>query len=252
MKTYRKFIHIRVLLPVALLWAPMLLACAKSGVPVPIHGVNYSGQTFSYVVVDPINEKNAGGGETIGPFEAGGTMCCFTLPAQWRPGIKVEIRETYWLPKLPNKTLPEVNKKHLVEVAPYAKGEVGELWVVRAADGTMGLVSSNYQPNHPKWPGKIKGWPIPDLAYRRQRYDLYIKDAQETVDLYHEMLDELNKVPAKRATDAWEYTSATGSQELKNYSGPLDPAYLAMLRKDYLSSLLAAQVKLKHLEASRP
>ena len=182
----------------------MLAACAKSDVPVPLHGVNYSGQTFRYFLVDPTNEKNSGGGEEIGPFEAGGTVCCFTLPAQWRPGLKVEIRETYWLPKRPDNTLPELKKKHVVKVPSYAGREVGELWVIRAADGTMSLVSSNYQPNHRKWPGKIKGWPVPDLAYRRQRYDLYINDARENVELYRGLLDELDRTPAKGATDSWE------------------------------------------------
>ena len=124
--------------------------------------------------------------------------------------------------------------------------------MVREADGTLGLISSNYQPNHPKWPGKIKGWPVPDLAYRRERYDLYIKEAQDMVELYQEMLEELKITPAKRATASWEYTSRSDTKELKPYSGPLDPAYLAMLRKDYQSSLLLAQEKLQQLKKSRP
>ena len=252
MKMKWKFKHLRGLVYAALVWAPMLSACAQSDVPVSIHGVNYSGDSFSYVLVDPKDENNAGGGETIGPFEAGGTMCCYTLPAQWRAGMKVEIRETYWLPKLPDKTMPEVNKKHVVEVPPYAKGDVGELWVVRAADGTMSLVSSNYQPDHAKWSGKIKGWPIPDLAYRRERYDIFISEAQDWVDLYIQLLDELKKTPAKRATSQWEYVSRSNAAKLKPYSGPLDPAYLAMLQKDYQASLLLAQEKLKRLKASRP
>lgn len=252
MKKNWKFSHVWGLVAATLLWAPMLVACAKSDVPVPIHAVNYSGDDFSYVLVDPKNEKNSGGGETIGAFEAGGTMCCYSLPAKWRAGINVEIRETYWLPKRADQTLPEVNKKHLVQVPPYAEGEVGELWVVRAADGTMGVISSNYQPNHAKWPGKIKGWPVPDLKYRRERYDIYIQEAQDMVDVYRELSDELNKTPAKRAATSWEYISRSAPEELKPYAGPQDPAYLAMLRKDYDASLQLAREKLQKLKMSRP
>ncbi|MBC7683951.1 MAG: DUF3304 domain-containing protein, partial [Bdellovibrionales bacterium] len=98
------------------LTAPMLFACAKTDVPVPIHGVNHRAEAFSYVLVDPTNSKNTGGGELIEPFSAGGTMCCYTLPIKWRPGIKVEIKATHWLPKLADDTLPEVSKNYLVEV----------------------------------------------------------------------------------------------------------------------------------------
>ena len=251
MKSILEFVRWPAVLLAVFLWTPMLAAFANSDVPVPLHGVNYSGQTFSYFLFDPTNEKNSGGGEEIGPFEAGGTVCCFTLPAQWRPGLKVEIRETYWLPKRPD-TLPELKKNHLVEVPSYAGREAGELWVIRAADGTMSLVSSNYQPNHQKWPGKIKGWPVPDLAYRRQRYDLYIEEAQDDVELYRDLLNELNKQPKKRASESWEYVSRMNAQDLKLFTGPQDPAYLEHLRKRYQASMALAQAELDKLKVTRP
>lgn len=61
----------------------MLCACEKSTVGVNLHGVNYSGQTFSYVVSDPAKPESGSGGELIDPFGAGGMTCCVTLPKVW-------------------------------------------------------------------------------------------------------------------------------------------------------------------------
>jgi len=235
-----------------LLSMPMLVACAKSSVPVSIHGVNYSANTFSYVLVDPANSENRGGGELVGAYSAGGTVCCYALPAKWRPGIKIEVREIYWLPKLPDDSLPEVTKKHVVELPPYATGKAGELWVVRAADGSMAVVSSNYQPDHVSWPGKIKGWPIPSLQYQRERWDLHINQAQHDVELYISSLDELKKKPIEHAKESWAVSAQHGPEELKGYSGPDDVAYLLMLRQSYESALVDVRAKLQRMKDSRP
>lgn len=134
----------------------MLVGCAKSDmsmsstlIPVPIHGVNYTAEPFSFVVIDPQDRKNYGGGELINSYGAGGTVCCYTLPAKWRPSLKVEITETYWLPMKEDKSVPEIKRKHVVEVPRYLDREVGELWVLREIGGKISIVSSNYQPVHP-------------------------------------------------------------------------------------------------------
>lgn len=235
-----------------MLAAPMLVACAKPDVPVPIHGVNYRAEVFSYVLVDPTNANNTGGGELIDPFSAGGTMCCYTLPAKWRPGLKVEIRETHWLPKLADDTLPEVSKKHLVEIPQYAAGRAGELWVIRAPDGSMNVVSSNFQPDHKKWPGEIKGWPVPSIQYLRERQDVYIMDAKKIVDIFSLALKELNESPLELAKSEWTLATKYEPKELKSYAGPGDPAYLTMLKKSYEDALVSAREKLQREEAARP
>lgn len=234
------------------LTAPMLAACAKTDVSVPIHGVNHRAEAFRYVLVDPTNAKNTGGGELIEPFSAGGTMCCYTLPAKWRPGIKIEIRETHWLPKPADDSLPEVSKKYLVEVPQYAAGKAGELWVIRASDGSMSVVSSNFQPDHLRWPGNIKGWPVPSTEYQRKIQDMYIKHAREGVELYVSSLKELKENPHVHARDEWEMSLKYSPSGLKSYSGPDDPAYLDMLRKKYELSLVAAKAKLDQEESARP
>ena len=188
----------------------------------------------------------------IEPFSAGGTMCCYTLPAKWRPGIKVEVRETHWLPKRPDDSVPEISKKHLVEIPSYAVGNPGELWVVRGHDGSLQLVSSNYQPDHPMWPGTIKGWPIPSVEYQHTRQDAYIKDALQGVELYIRSLKSLEDNPKEHARDEWEMSGKYNPGAIKGYSGPDDPAYLNVLKKRYEEDLVGARAKLDQEKRARP
>jgi hypothetical protein len=249
----------------------MLTACAKTGTAsVSIHGVNYTDQEFSYTVEDPADKNNRGGGELINPFAAGGTMCCYDLPRKWRPGIKVQVNFTRWLAKKADGSLPEVRESHVVEVPPYVNGKVGELWVLRNADGTMGVVSSDYQPDHEKWPGKVKGWPVPSLAYQRERWDLYIEHAEGYVQLYKKMLDELEKSPDTRAAVDWDYAAENAAKYregvrsdrnkfakenrdlLNRFSGPSDPNFRSWLKQDYEQSLKESELEFKKLKDSRP
>ena len=247
-------------LALVVLCAPTLTACAKPGAPgtagelisAPIHGVNYTAEPLSFVVIDPQNHKNYGGGEIINSYGAGGTMCCYSLPAKWHPGIKVEIAETYWLPIKADQTVPEVKKKHIVEVPAYQGGQVGALWVSRGPDGEMTVVSSGVQPDHQSWPGKVKGWPVPSTEYRRQMQDEAIAEAQSDVDMYVSLLDELNKNPGKRTSEAWNSDKLHQPGSLKPYKGPDDPAYRAMLKKTYESGLAIEKNSLANKKAARP
>lgn len=246
----------RGLIAVALLATPIFAACSKPSVggpvPVPLHGVNHHMGAFSYVLVDPTNPRNTGGGELIDSFSAGGTMCCYTLPEKWRPGIKIEIQETHWLPRLPDDSLPQESGTYVVELPPYGEGTPGELWVIRKPDGGMDIVSSNYQPDHPKWPGKIKGWPVPSIEYQRERHDLYIHEAEVDVNLYISSLKELKDNPIAHAEGEWKMSSKYHREDLKGYKGPSDPAYLEGLRKYYESCLIEERAKLQRLKEARP
>ena len=238
---------------VCVLGAPVLVACAKpTTVGVEIHAVNYSGDDFSYVLVDPSNPNTASGGETIAPYAAGGTVCCFTLPKKWRPGIKIEIRTTQWLPKLPNGTLPEVKKTEVVDVPRYAEGIPGEVWVLRAPDGTMSVVSTNFQPDHPKWPGKIKGWPVPSIEYRREYWELLKKHEEEGVELYLSLLDRIEKEPLVVAKEFWGSDLKYSSEAIRQFSGPEDPRYIAYLKKKFGASLERSRGLLSNVMKARP
>ena len=172
-----------------------LSACDRhTTVDVSLHGVNYSDRVFSYTVKDPLAKNKSGaGGELIDPFGAGGTMCCVTLPMIWRSGLKLQVDTTYWLEKRPDGVLPEIKETRLVDVPPYVEGKPGELWVLRAADGGISVISSDFQPDHPKWPGKTKGWPVPSLDYRRERWKILYDHEQGGVEDALSLLEELKR-----------------------------------------------------------
>lgn len=248
----------RLALTGVVLFLPLLTACAKSDraangqVPVSIHGVNHTADEFTFVVADPLDKENIVGGETILAYGAGGTMCCFNLPKQWRPGLKAEVRATIWLPATAEERLPSVKKSYVLDIPAYEQGKTPELWILRNADDEFDLVASNFQPDHAKWPGKIKGWPVPSVEYQRIIHAAYLKEAQSDVDLYESSLEELKNQSVESAKATWDHRIIREANALKAYNGPTDPAFLAMLREEYQTGLVEAQKKLKHVKAERP
>ncbi len=230
---------------------PMLAACNNtSETSVSVHGVNYSDQEFTYVLQDPLHPSNQAGGETIGRYEAGGIMCCFTLPEKWRPGIKINIDYTYYLPKKQDGSLPEIRKSTVVEMPHYDKPE--ELWVLRNADGSMGIVSSIYQPDHPKWPGKIKGWPVPSLEYRRERWNLHMEHQLTFLKNSESLLAELQKNPKKRTKESWDAEKEINRELSLNFKGPEDKNYILYLKNIYEKSIIDIEEEIKNLNESKP
>jgi hypothetical protein len=219
---------------------------------VSVHGVNYTADEFSYLLIDPDQPDSSSAGEHIDPFAAGGTTCCYLLPKQWKPGIKVKIQTIHWLTKDRDGNFPEVKEEHLVEVPPYVDGKPGEIWVVREAGGSVSVVSSDFQPDHPKWPGKVNGWPVPSIEYRRERWAL-VKEHQEAfVHAYVALLKMLEKNPSEQAKEAWKDAEQYERSSLEGFSGPDDPRYLVALRKSYTEGLAESQADLKAVMAQRP
>ncbi|MGV8866490.1 MAG: DUF3304 domain-containing protein [Janthinobacterium svalbardensis] len=230
---------------------PMLASCNDSNdVPVNVHGINYSDQEFTYVLQDPLRPSNQAGGETIGRYGAGGTMCCFTLPEKWRPGIKVNIQYTYYLPKKPDGSLPEIRKSTVVELPHY--DEPQELWVLRNADGSMSIVSSIYQPDHPKWPGKIKGWPVPSLEYRRERWGLLMEHQLIYLRTSESLLDELQKNPEKITKEFWSSEMVSDRDLPSKFKGSNDPKYILYLKSTYKESINNANEQIYNLKRNKP
>lgn len=233
--------------------ALLLVGCSKviepvdlpksNTVSVNVHGVNYTAEPFRYVLADPANPSN-GAAEHISPFGGGGVVCCFTLPKHWSPGIRVTVRSTHWLPKTDKGDLPEVEKTYTVEVPAYPEG-VGEIWVLRTADGTIELVTSNVEPDHPQWPGKIKGWPEPSLAYQRERWKLYRKIAQDKIDVYRSSLDHLRTYRQAHLQNAWDFDKEYHPEIIKKFSGPNDPAYAEHQEKSDIEGLRRSEEELE-------
>jgi hypothetical protein len=230
----------------------MLSACAKSTVAVSLHGVNYSGETFSYIVVDPSNPKNTGGGGLIDAYSAGGTVCCIDLPKKWRAGMKLTIESTHWLGKLADETLHEVSGINSVDVPQYKDGKPGELWVLRDANGAISVVSSDFQPDHPKWPGEMKGWPVPSITYQREQWDKYIDHQMSFVRALEELSVQLKTSPDKAAEEEWAHALQYNKKSLSGYDGPTDDKYREAIRRDYEVGLQRTRAEVKRLQEGRP
>lgn len=244
--------RLRRMFDTCILCLPLLAACEKSAVPVSIHGVNYSLEPFSFELQDPHDPKNKGVGELVDSYSAGGTTCCFLLPMKWQPGIQVSIRAKHWIGKTADKSLHDVGSIHLVEVPRYPDGKPGELWVLRRADGTMDIVSSDFQPNDPQWPGQVRGWPVPSLAYQRERWDVYIDIQADYVRTFEELLRKLALSPDETAQDDWDTSLKYDSKALLGFSGPGDVGFRKRLKQQYETGLARSRTEFDRLQKERP
>lgn len=225
----------------------------EKSVGVNLHGVNHTAETFSFYLKDPENpERISGGSGLIDPFGAGGISCCAVLPRKWESGLKLKIHATHW-PKRPSGgNAREIKEVVEAAVPEYPDGEPGEIWVLRHIDGKIEVVSSDYQPDHPKWPGSLKGWPIPSIEYRRERWELYRRHEAHGVELYESLLKELDEEPEQRASDAWDYAKKDDPTSLTEFSGPDDPIYLAKLRARYTEGLKRSKQRLQEVMEAKP
>jgi hypothetical protein len=228
-------------------------AFSKDGIPVNIHGVNYTAEPFQYVISDPEAPANTAGGEHVEPFSAGGIMCCYDLPRQWKPGMKARVDVTYWTKDSNNRNLRENKHSQLVDIPRYEYAKAEELWILRTKDGRVELVSSDLQPDHRNWPGKTKGWPMPSIAYQQERWELYRKIAENSVLSAKQLLSEIESDPENAAHESWEFDKKHSRDvDLTKFSGPDDPAYFANLKQRYEEWLSHAQKKLEMILSRKP
>jgi hypothetical protein len=240
------------LIGACILSLPLVVACGNSALPVSIHGVNYSVDPFSFELRDPNDPKNMGDGELVNSYAAGGTTCCYELPKKWQPGIKVIIQSKHWLGKAADDSLHDVAGTHVIEIPRYPDGKPGELWVLRTANGTMDIVSSDFQPDHPRWPGKVKGWPVPSLAYQRERWDKYIDHQKIFITALEALTAKLNTSPDDAAQEMWDHSSQYDKKELIGFDGPHDPKYRAKLKREYAEGLEQTWAEIRRLQKGRP
>jgi hypothetical protein len=124
--------------------------------------------------------------------------------------------------------------------------------VLREANGALSIVSSDYQPDHAKWPGKIKGGPVPSLEYRRSQWDLHIEQKRAYVRVYTRMLKALKDTPLAHAEESWQHAKERDPESLRGFAGPKDERYRVELRTDYETSLREVQAELQELQEQRP
>jgi hypothetical protein len=235
---------------------PILCACGRPGhpassdVPVSIHAVNYSDEEFEYFLSDPLNESNRGGGEGIGRYAAGGTMCCYSLPKRWHAGLKINLDYKLYFPNPSGGDIRTAKTAAVIDIPQYARPE--EIWLVRDAQGAMGIILSNVQPDHPQWPGKVKGWPVPTLAYQRERTDIVIATERSGLKAVQSLLQGMRTSPDQTAKRSWEFAEEYDREAIVGYKGYQDKNYQNFLIEDLEKSVKESEVRLKILEAERP
>lgn len=225
-----------------------LSSCAKlaSHESVAVTAINYTDQELNSYLFRSVDEPTkVAGGPPVGPFEGAGTMCCFSLPARWRPGIKVQLTYDWW-------NGSAANRQHItkeLEVPQYPDGQVGTLWALFYADGSVEVVSSDFAPGHAKWPGREKGWPKPSLAYKRKVWQEEYDQEKGQVEDFEQMATS----PAvKDIEESWAHYKERDPGAIEGMSGPMDPRFVHELKARFAKAAMSAKERMKQLEEARP
>jgi len=236
------------------LMLPLLLAgmaltgCARtSGTEaVSVTAINYTDQELNgFLFEQPDDENKVAGGVPVRPFEGAGMMCCFSVPAKWRPAIKVKLTYDWWQ----GDDKPRKYETKEIELPPYPDGQAGMLWALFYSDGSVQVVSSNYAPGHAKWPGKIKGGPVPTLEYRRKMWQLDYDQAKDTASLFFRMATNPTEQDLRKS---WDSRNRDDPRSTHVFNGPDDPKFIAWVKQDFLNVYQEQAVVLKNLEARKP
>lgn len=166
-----------------------------------VRSINYGGKEVVLLVRDPKDKSNGSGGDSLNPYSAGGTICCFSIPLVWHPGLQVIVRYEFY----PDPTWHE----QVVDVPPYPDGIAGDIWLAMHEDGRAEAVVSSFGPTRPEWPGRVKGRPIQSaeyatklknkrLAYQRailEKIEQGLKDDmhkmnEEKIETYRSVIDD--------------------------------------------------------------
>jgi hypothetical protein len=229
----------------------LISACEAKPVGVGVHAVNYTEDEITYRLVDPVDKENRAGGESINSYGAGGLMCCYSVPEKWRPGIKVELQVEVWLTSQPNEPngRPKIeNQKVTFDLPKPVDGKPSELWVIRNPDGKFDLVAANLGPTHPKWPGKIKGWPVASKAYHQKTMRRELAKHEDTLRLYRDEQQALEKDANHFAQDQWKFDMEYRKEQIAGFSGPSDQRYIDYLKKHASEMITYAEERISSIK----
>jgi hypothetical protein len=232
----------------------MLSACApQNGLTkeettgVGVRSLNYSGKEVEYIQVEkPDLSGHGGGGDSLNPYSGGGsTICCFSIPDKWRPDLKVLVVYRFY---------PEKEEhRQLVTVPPYAGGKAGAIWLIVHADESAEAVVSSADPDHPAWPGKIKGYPVPSKEYRLKIWERQVAQTKDDLAGSEESLKKLSK---ETILERWnyqkKYEESSNERKLQSFTGPDDPKYAASLKNEYEKQVKFFSTRLEYLLKTKP
>lgn len=220
---------------------------------VSVKGVNYSGDVIVFSVDDPLQPKNATGGDRASSYSGAGVQCCIQLPKVWYPGMQLVIDAiVYPVDETDFKReIPRYLKKFTVDVPQYPADQPTELWVIRTPNGNMSIVASNVDPTHEAWPGAIKGWPEPSIAVKRRFWEERVSETKDAIERTKLSLNGERSTP-KDLKSAWDIRKKYEPQDIVQFNGPDDPAFGAFLTKQSEVTLKHLEAKLRKLMETRP
>jgi hypothetical protein len=115
-----------------------------------MHLINYTNdEVYTSVHYSKFPNPGEGVSYDMGPNSGGaGLMCCVPIPTHWRPGIKMIVK--YRFGRWPD----GMEETKITELPEYPGGEAGDLYLVFHSTTEFELLSTNFAPGHPRWPGK--------------------------------------------------------------------------------------------------
>lgn len=244
-----------------------LSGCASLGqshdVSLNITGVDYAGTGMdAYQVKDPDNPKNRGGGFSIRPYSADGVQCCYTVPKEWHPGLKATVLLRY---PLEGTTHDEISaslakrqaegtlvETYQVEIPRYTTPAKGTLWVQFLPNKHVNLVVSDLDPSHKDFPGKVKGWPVPSVEYRRKLIDARMLESQERLERSKDLLDAVISGDISVLKRNWGYYKDISPEEISNFKSYLDPNFKSFFIKNLRWRITKDEQTITDLRRRRP
>lgn len=228
-----------------------LLAGCASSMPsdhdaVAVTAVNYTGRELSgFLFIDPSDNKKVAGGPPVTPYSGAGTLCCYALPRKWRPGIQVKLRYTWY----------HSDARHerpvflTAELPPYPTDEPGVLWALFYEDGSVEVLASAVDPGHPKWPGKVKHWPVPSREYKLKLWQIQYDQEATLLPYYEKMARGLSE---QERQQKWDYYAQRWKEMIEGFSGPNDPRFIEKLKRYGTDSAASVRTRLTELERVKP
>lgn len=251
-------------LAVALLW---LSSCSKMGsddrVSLNVTGVDYAGTGIDvYEVDDPNDPKNKGGGFSITPYSADGVQCCFTVPREWHPGLKVNVLIRYPLEGETTddriKTLERREKNGTLvdtipaEIPEYKTPARGTLWVQFMPNKKVKLVVSDLDPSHKGFPGEVKGWPVPSDEYKRKIIDARMQESVERLARSKKLLKAVLAGDKEELKYNWESYKRISPKKMDKFHGYDDPDFKKFFIKSLHWRIRTDEKTIENLKRARP
>lgn len=237
---------------------PWLIAICAAGcssapktIDVSVIGVNYTDFEYSMRVYDPQDPSNRASSGELTPFSAGGEMCCYSLPTQWHPDLKIRVKSLKAIVENDKWIRDDITETEF-SVPKYEASKLGTLWVLQLDDGKAEALNSHVGPTHPNWEGSVKGWPVPSLAYRTKIWRIHYNQALSSAKIFASAIEEAKRDPVKVARESWQHDKIYSYDETVGFDGPSDKKYQDSVLERYISSYEYTLKKIETLSKEQP